>query len=215
MCSKCTGEHPCLFSGKCAAFFFGTPFPRNTSGGLLSHLLYLITSANLIQTRNILEKSNLRCCQSFLNSLGDFRDHRNRINQVPPEILSFGWMKLFQCRNQWYQSIGHHKRMKEHKNTYHKTSPLPQLSALNPIMHEIFKVAFAHWGVNLPNVLSKFSMTKTEELKLCVNSKYYKNFCFKWLPVNMLGFLLTSAIFFLVDENRIVLLLKQPHILSY
>ena len=82
-------------------------------------------------------------------------------------------------------------------------------------MHEVFKVAFAHWGVNLPNVLSKFSMTKTEELKLCVNSKYYKNFCFKWLPVNMVGFLLTSAIFFLVDENRIVLLLKQPHILSY
>ena len=39
--------------------------------------------------------------------------------------------------------------MKKYKNTYGKTSSLLKLSALNPIMHEGFKVAFGHWGVNL------------------------------------------------------------------
>ena len=43
--------------------------------------------------------------------------------------------------------------MKKYKNTYGKTSSLPKLSALNPIMHEVFKVAFGYWGVNLPQSL--------------------------------------------------------------
>ena len=62
-------------------------------------------------------------------------------------------MKFFQCRNQWYQLIGHHEIIKKYKNTYGKTSPLPYLSALNPSMHEVFKVAFGHWGENLPHPL--------------------------------------------------------------
>ena len=157
------------------------------------------------QTGNILEKSNLKCCQSFLNGFGDFGDPRNQIDQVPPEIPNFRWiqrwakrgtghekMKIFQCRNQWYQSIGHHKRMKKYKNTYGKTSSLPKLSALNPIMHEVFKVAFGHWGANLPQPLPQSSMTRTEELKLCRNSNYYGNY----YTVKMVPFLLTSAIFF-------------------
>ena len=93
-----------------------------------------------LQTENILGKSNFRCCQRFLNSFRDFRDPRKQINQVPPKTINFGriqrWAKkgtgsnvhekrtLFQCRNQWYQSIGHYKRMKKHKNTYGKTSSL-------------------------------------------------------------------------------------------
>ena len=161
-----------------------------------------------VQTGNILEKYNLGCCQSFLNSFGDFGDPRNLINQVPLEIPNFGWiqrwvkrgtgsndyekMKFFQCLNQWYQSIGNHKRMKKYKNTYGKTSSLPKLSALNPIMHEVFKVAFGHWGANLPQPLPQSSMTRTEELKLCRNSNYYGNY----YTVKMVPFLLTSAIFF-------------------
>ena len=31
-------------------------------------------------------------CQSFLNSFGDFRDPRNQIIKVPPEIFNFGWI---------------------------------------------------------------------------------------------------------------------------
>ena len=62
-------------------------------------------------------------------------------------------MKFLQCLNQWYQSIGHRKRMIKYKNTYGKTSSLPELAALNVIMHEVFKVAFGHWGVNLPQPL--------------------------------------------------------------
>ena len=66
--------------------------------------------------------------------------------------------------------------MKEYKNTYCKTSSLPKLSALNPIMNEVFKVAFGHWGVNLPQPLPWCSMTRTEELKLCRNINYYGNY---------------------------------------
>ena len=62
-------------------------------------------------------------------------------------------MKFFQCLNQWYQSIGHHKRMKKYKNTYGKTYSIPKSSAMNPIMHEVFKAALGHWGVNLPQLL--------------------------------------------------------------
>ena len=161
-----------------------------------------------IQTGNILEKSNLKCCQSFLNSFGDFRDPRKQTNQVPPEICNFGWiqrwakrstgsnghekMKFFQCRNQWYQSVGHHKRMKKYKNTYGKTSSLPQLSALNLIMHDVFKGEFGHWGVNLPQPLPQTSMARTEELKLCRNINYYGSYD----SVKTVHFLLTSTIFF-------------------
>ena len=143
----------------------------------------------------MLEKSNFRCYQSFLNSFWDFRDSKNQIIQVPSDILNLEeiqrWakrgtgsnghkkIKFFQFRIQWYQSIGHHKRSKKYKNTYGKTSPLPQLSAFNSIMHEVFKVEFGHWGVNLPQPLPLFSMTKTEELKLFRNSDHYRNFCFK------------------------------------
>ena len=140
----------------------------------------------------------------FSKQFGDFRGPRNQINQVQPEILNFGriyrWakrgtgsnghekMKFFQCRSQWYQSIGHHKRMEKYKTTYGKTSPLPQLSALNSIMHEAFEVAFWHWGVYLPHPLPKSSTTKTVELKLCRNSNYYRNYSFKWLPIKMVLF---------------------------
>ena len=62
-------------------------------------------------------------------------------------------------------------------------------------MHEVFKVEFGHWGVNLPQPLPLFSMTKTEELKLFRNSDHYRNFCFKWLPVKTMRCLLTSAFF--------------------
>ena len=106
-------------------------------------------------------------------------------------------MKFFQCRNQWYQLIGHHKRSKKYKNTYGKTSLLPQLLAFNSIMHGVFKVWFRHRGVNLPQSLPSFSIIKTEELKLCSNSNYYRNFCFKRLPVKMVHFLVTSSFFFL------------------
>ena len=106
-------------------------------------------------------------------------------------------MKFFQCRNQWYQLIGYHRRSKKYKNTYGKTSLLRQLLAFNSIMYGIFKVWFGYRGVNLPQSLPSFSMTKTEELKLCSNSNYYRNFCFKWLPVKMVHFLVTSAFFFL------------------
>ena len=43
--------------------------------------------------------------------------------------------------------------MKKYKNTYGKTSSLSYLSALNPIMHEVFMVAFGHWEVNLTQPL--------------------------------------------------------------
>ena len=66
--------------------------------------------------------------------------------------------------------------MKKYKNNYGKTSSLPKLSALNPIMHEVFKVAFGHWGVNLPQPLPQPSMTRTEELKLCRKNNYYGNY---------------------------------------
>ena len=51
-------------------------------------------------------------------------------------------------------SVGHHKRMKKYEKTYGKASSLPKLSALNPIMYQGFKVAFSHWGVNLPQPLT-------------------------------------------------------------
>ena len=85
---------------------------------------------------------------------------------------------------------------------------------LNPIMHDVFNVVFANWGINLPHHLPKYQMTKNEELKLCRNSNYYMNFCFKWLPLKTVRFLLTSEFFFLVDEHRIVLLLKRPQFFS-
>ena len=151
--------------------------------------MFITGVPQLLQTGNILGKSNLRCCQSFLNSFGDFGDPKNQINQVPPEVPNFGWiqswakrgtgsnghekMKFFQCLNQWHQSIGHRKIMTKYKNTYGKTSSLPKFSALNAIMHEVFKVVFGHWRVNLPQPLPQSSMTRTEELKLCRNSNYY------------------------------------------
>ena len=59
-----------------------------------------------------------------------------------------------------------------------KRHPFLQLTAINPIMHEVVKVAFRHCE-DLLKPLLKSSTTKTVELILCGNSNYYKNFCLK------------------------------------
>ena len=109
-----------------------------------------------------MEKSNLRCCQSFLNSFRDFSDRRNQITQVPPEIFNFGWisrwvkrgtgpnghekMKFFQCRNQWYQSIGHHKRTKNIKILMLKLHPFPIYQALALHLYLLLYPASSHFN---------------------------------------------------------------------
>ena len=62
----------------------------------------------MVLDREYSEKSNLRCCQSFLNSFRDFRDPRNQINQVPPEIINF--RQIYRWAKRGTASNGHEKR---------------------------------------------------------------------------------------------------------
>ena len=73
-----------IFMDKCFSYL-QLIFLFIITGDLLTFFVYM-----LFVDRECSRKSNLSCCQSFLNSFEDFRGPRNQINQLPPEILSFG-----------------------------------------------------------------------------------------------------------------------------